>query len=127
VAAAAAAAAPKAVVASVEEAAAAATEGAVKVAIAVRRETQPGQDVWVVGSLPALGEWDLEKALALTWTEGHVWRATIEVAPATAVEYKAVLKNGDGSMIWEGGENQAAEAPAAGAAEPVELFHEFQG
>jgi len=40
----------------------------VEVEIAVRCETQPGQDVWVVGSIPALGSWDLDGALALAWT-----------------------------------------------------------
>jgi hypothetical protein len=34
----------------------------------VHRETAPGQDVWVVGSGPALGDWDLGKAVALKWT-----------------------------------------------------------
>ncbi|GBF94408.1 hypothetical protein Rsub_07222 [Raphidocelis subcapitata] len=107
-----------------EAPAAPAAAGAVKVEIAVKRETQPGQDVWVVGSLPALGEWSLDAALPLAWTEGHVWRATIEVDPSETahIEYKAVLKCPD-SVIWEGGDNKTADL-AAGS-EPVELFHEF--
>jgi hypothetical protein len=39
-----------------------------QVNLAVHRETSPGQDVWLVGSAPALGEWDLDQALALAWT-----------------------------------------------------------
>ncbi|KAI8476954.1 MAG: hypothetical protein J3K34DRAFT_455529 [Monoraphidium minutum] len=105
--------------------AAAAAARAVKVEIAVRRETLPGQDVWVVGSAPALGGWDLGSALALEWTEGHVWRATIEVDPSEvpSIEYKAVLKCADGPTIWEGGDNKTADLVAGGA--EVALLHEF--
>lgn len=97
----------------------------VEVEIAVRCETQPGQDVWVVGSIPALGSWDLDGALALAWTEGHVWRATITVDPAAAahIEYKAVLKCSDAPTVWEGGDNKGGDVEAGGA--KVELYHEF--
>lgn len=33
--------------------------------------TKMGQDVWLVGSHPCLGAWDLEKALPLSWTVGR--------------------------------------------------------
>lgn len=112
-------------VAEAAEEAVAAAAAPVSVEIAVRRETSPGQDVWLVGSHPALGVWDLSNALALEWTEGHVWRATIEVDPTQTptIEYKAVLKCADGPTIWEGGDNKAADLTTGSAA--VSLFHEF--
>ncbi|KAI8466753.1 MAG: hypothetical protein J3K34DRAFT_524304 [Monoraphidium minutum] len=106
-------------------AAAAAAAARIKVDIAVRRETQLGQDVWLVGAGPALGEWDVAAALPLAWTEGHVWRATIEVNPTElpVLEYKAVLKCANGAVVWEAGGNRTTElAPGAAG---VALYHEF--
>jgi hypothetical protein len=51
--------------------------------------TKPGQDVVLVGSHPSLGSWSMDDALPLTWTDGHVWRATIELpADCSSFEYK---------------------------------------
>lgn len=57
--------------------------------VAVRRQTKPGQTVVLVGSHPLLGSWSLEAALPLTWTEGHVWRASVELpADVLDLQYK---------------------------------------
>jgi hypothetical protein len=49
-----------------------------------------------------------------------VWRASVELdgGAAPSVEYKAVLKNGDGSVQWEGGPNSVIDL-AGGAPAPV--------
>lgn len=51
--------------------------------------TQPGEDVVLVGSHASLGSWSLDGAVPLTWTDGHFWRASIELpAGVGAIEYK---------------------------------------
>lgn len=51
--------------------------------------TQPGEDVVLVGSHPALGSWSVDNAVALTWTDGHFWRGSIELPSSVgAIEYK---------------------------------------
>jgi alpha-amylase len=57
--------------------------------VGVKVATQLGQDVVLVGSHPSLGSWSMDGALPLKWTDGHVWRASVELPPDCAeVEYK---------------------------------------
>lgn len=60
-----------------------------QVEVGVQRETRPGQWVVLVGGHPALGNWDVEKALRMTWTVGHVWKASVDLPADTwDVQYK---------------------------------------
>ena len=43
-----------------------------KVTFKVRKETQPGECLCVVGEIPELGQWQKFES-KMTWTEGHVW------------------------------------------------------
>ena len=36
-------------------------------------KTKPGQEIYVLGSIPELGEWKTG-ILKLYWTEGHIWK-----------------------------------------------------
>lgn len=54
----------------------------------LQRELDFGQVHALVGSHPALGNWDLGSAPQMTWSEGHVWYAELELPPATTVEFK---------------------------------------
>lgn len=48
-------------------------------AIGVQCITAPGQSIILVGNTASLGEWNVEQGVEATWTEGHIWRAEIEV------------------------------------------------
>lgn len=87
--------------------------------------TKPGQDVVLVGSHPTLGSWDLDAALPLAWSEGHVWRASVEVpADCAQLEYKAVMRRPHGAPpLWEKGGNHTADLAGA---KDVTLFHVFK-
>lgn len=64
--------------------------------VGVRVATKLGQDVVLVGSHPTMGSWSIDDALPLTWSDGHVWRASIELPRDCAeVEYK-VRRQGAG-------------------------------
>lgn len=61
----------------------------VQMDVGVHIPTKPGQDVVLVGSHPTMGSWSVDDALPLQWTDGHVWRASIELPPdCPEVEYK---------------------------------------
>lgn len=95
----------------------------IKVDVGVQMKTRPGEDVVLVGSHPAFGSWDLEGALPLSWSDGHVWRASVEVAPdCDSLEYKAVVVSG-GSPMWEKGSNQKVDLQGS---KDVSLFHVFK-
>ncbi|KAF1824593.1 carbohydrate-binding module family 20 protein [Dissoconium aciculare CBS 342.82] len=85
----------------------------VSLSFPVTERTGPGDKVYVVGSIPELGNWDPSRAVELNtgsyndmntlWTGGRV-----SVLAGTTFEYKYVQKNADGSLLWECGENRVA-------------------
>ncbi|GAA3752672.1 carbohydrate-binding module family 20 domain-containing protein [Micromonospora maritima] len=81
---------------------------------AVTATTVYGQNVFVVGNVPALGGWNPGAAVPLSPATYPVWRATVALPPDTAVEYKYVKKNPDGSVTWESGANRTFTTPAGG-------------
>jgi alpha-amylase len=86
-------------------------------------DTNPGQNVYVVGSIPALASWDPATALPLTWLSGTGtrgnWRTTLTLPAATAIEYKYIKKDGAGTVTWESGANRTLTTGAAGSAQTV--------
>jgi hypothetical protein len=54
-----------------------------------------GEYLKVVGGPPELGAWDAGAAPALTWGEGDVWTATLEL-PAGEHEFKVCVCGGGG-------------------------------
>ncbi len=73
-----------------------------------------GQNVFVVGNVPALGGWDPNQAIALSSADYPIWRVAVNLPPNTAVEYKYVKKNPDGAVTWESGSNRSFTTPATG-------------
>lgn len=60
-----------------------------QVDVSFKITTCPGQEVVLVGSHQQLGCWRMDAAVALTWTDGHVWRASVELpAECSSFEYK---------------------------------------
>ena len=50
--------------------------------------TKPGQQLFVYGSVPALGSWDTTRALPLVWSEGHSHSVEIDLPAGKMVEAK---------------------------------------
>jgi alpha-amylase len=65
-----------------------------------------GQNVFVVGDTPALGNWDPAHAVALSPAAYPVWRATVGLPPSTSVQYKYLKMDGN-QVIWESDPNRA--------------------
>jgi hypothetical protein len=54
-----------------------------QVSFAVHKCTSPGENLVLAGSHAALGSWDLAAALPLRWTEGHIWRGSVNLPAAS--------------------------------------------
>lgn len=79
--------------------------------IADNAQTLPGENLYVVGNVSELGNWDANKAI------GPMFNATASIAQYPSwfydinlpknknIEYKFIKKNKDGQIIWESGEN----------------------
>jgi alpha-amylase len=65
-----------------------------------------GQNVFVVGSIPALGAWNTGDAVPLSSAAYPVWRATVALPPGTPFEYKYIKRDG-ATVIWESDPNRA--------------------
>eukprot|EP00746_Dinoflagellata_sp_MGD_P039699 gnl/MRDRNA2_/MRDRNA2_195863_c0_seq1.p1 gnl/MRDRNA2_/MRDRNA2_195863_c0~~gnl/MRDRNA2_/MRDRNA2_195863_c0_seq1.p1 ORF type:complete len:280 (-),score=35.83 gnl/MRDRNA2_/MRDRNA2_195863_c0_seq1:70-909(-) len=78
--------------------------------------TNFGEEVRVVGNVPELGQWHPDRALTMTWSDGNVWQATVEVEfPPTAsgksFEYKYVIMSQGKVMCWESCDNRNVNQP----------------
>ncbi|WP_229401522.1 carbohydrate-binding module family 20 domain-containing protein [Micromonospora okii] len=76
--------------------------------------TSYGQNVYVVGNIAALGGWNPANAVALSPADYPLWRATLNLPPNTAVEYKYLKKEPNGAVTWESGGNRTFTTPASG-------------
>jgi alpha-amylase len=71
-----------------------------------------GENVFVVGNTPALGDWDPARAVALSSAAYPVWRGSVTLPPGVPLQYKYLKKNG-GQVIWESDPNRARTTPAS--------------
>ena len=78
--------------------------------ISMTYQTQFGEELFIVGSLPMFGSWDPNSGVKLQWSEGHKWYITIDLLEVknTNFEFKFVVRNtNNGQNKWEGGNNHA--------------------
>ncbi|MEV4845466.1 carbohydrate-binding module family 20 domain-containing protein [Micromonospora matsumotoense] len=87
------------------------TQGA---SFTVNATTSYGQNVFLVGSVAALGSWNPANAVALSSAAYPLWRATVTLPANTTVDYKYLKKNPDGTVTWESGGNRSATIPSTG-------------
>ncbi len=66
-----------------------------------------GQNVFLVGSIPALGSWDPARAVPLSAANYPSWSVTVSLPANTHVEYKFIKKDPDGTVTWETGPNRS--------------------
>ncbi|RME09795.1 MAG: ATPase [Ardenticatenia bacterium] len=86
----------------------------VAVTFDVYATTYWGQNVYVVGNIPALGSWNTAQAVPLSASAYPHWRGTIQLPANTWVEYKYIKKDG-GSVVWESGGNRTFTTPSGGS------------
>ncbi|MBD7979398.1 alpha amylase C-terminal domain-containing protein [Oerskovia sp. Sa2CUA9] len=89
------------------------TEG--DASFSVNATTVLGQNVYVVGSITALGSWAPASAKPLSAATYPVWKLTLDLPAGTTFEYKYVKKDGAGNVVWESGANRTATVGANGA------------
>lgn len=78
----------------------------VKVTFWMKFHVDYGQHVVLVGSVPELGSWILADGVSLTWSEGDLWNATLELPSTSVLEYKyVVVGQGGHAVSWQSGNN----------------------
>jgi 4-alpha-glucanotransferase len=77
-----------------------------KILFRIEYFTEWGQEILVCGSSPELGNWDTERALHLRYTSEGVWEGSAYIKKE--FEYKYLLKDINGHVVWEWGPNRKA-------------------
>jgi 4-alpha-glucanotransferase len=75
----------------------------------VNYQTNPGQNVLVVGNDKSLGGWHHQSGLHMSYRAGNNWEAEVQLTDVASgvLEYKYVLVDeGTGCVFWEAGSNR---------------------
>ena len=84
--------------------------------------TDYGTNVYLVGSVPELGNWNPSKAVGSFFNSTAsiasypTWFYDVSVPAGTTIEYKFVKIDGSGNVTWESGSNHVVTTPANGTA-----------
>ncbi|KAI0518382.1 family 15 glycosyl hydrolase [Xylaria bambusicola] len=89
---------------------------AVSMSFTVRKVTNYGQTVKIVGNTNQLGNWDTSKAVALSASQytsnNPIWSGTVTLTPGQNFQYKYIVVNTDNSVVWEADPNRSHSAPS---------------
>ncbi|GHT49307.1 hypothetical protein AGMMS49982_02500 [Bacteroidia bacterium] len=91
-----------------------------KIRFITRTATQWGETVYLSGSAPELGEWHIKRAIPLSNSEYPQWESEIDIADIwQIVEYKYFIKDAEGNVRWEDGNNRLLKVKEVGVAIPI--------
>ncbi|GAC1398261.1 MAG: 4-alpha-glucanotransferase [Sediminibacterium sp.] len=100
-----------------------AAAGAKKISFHLRFHTVYGQQLFILANHPLLGDNQLEKAVPLQYFNEEYWFATIEFKEAQCIDgpvtYNYVLKNADGIISFDWGNDKVFNPARLKAAETV--------
>jgi alpha-amylase len=74
-----------------------------------------GQNVYVVGSVPELGNWNTSNAVLLSPTNYPTWSGTVGISGNTAVAYKFIKMDGSGNVEWQSGADRTLTTTCGGS------------
>ncbi|MEV5612531.1 carbohydrate-binding module family 20 domain-containing protein [Streptomyces sp. NPDC052225] len=78
--------------------------------------TPSGTDVYVVGSVAALGSWNTANAVKLSSADYPVWKKDIAVPASSSIAYKYLKKDAAGNVTWESNANRTLTTGTSSAA-----------
>jgi alpha-amylase len=86
--------------------------GGTNVVFAVQNATTVwGQNVYVVGNTPELGNWDPSKAVLLSPSAYPTWMGKVVLPRNASVALKFIKRDGAGNVVWESGANRVYTIP----------------
>jgi glucoamylase len=87
------------------------TPTAIAVTFNEQKTTAYGETVYIVGSIPVLGNWNTDNAVVLSaskYTSSNpVWSVNINFATGASFNYKYIKKAQDGTVTWESDPNRS--------------------
>ncbi|GAA5990884.1 hypothetical protein JCM11641_002870 [Rhodosporidiobolus odoratus] len=95
--------------------------GTMSVGFELEVETKWGETVFLAGSSPSLGSWDVSRAIRLSARDytspKPLWKTkkAVEIEGRRGIEWKIVKLQADGSVVWEAGENRVFYTSSSGS------------
>ena len=91
----------------------------------VQAETNYGENIYIVGNIPELGNWDPDNCTeALLNPNYPEWFLPVSVPAGTQIEFKFIKKDSTGAITWESGENRViAFSPDSADSVDTELYY----
>lgn len=77
-----------------------------KLQFRIHYKTNWGETLFVSGNCPELGDWNPEDAIPLHYNGNDFWQTELELNESFDFAYKYFIRNNDGSVFWEGGNNR---------------------
>lgn len=72
----------------------------------VKAETNYGENIYIVGDIPELGSWDVDKCTEVMFSKNYPeWYLPVSVPAGTKINFKFIKKDSNGKVTWESGEN----------------------
>lgn len=73
----------------------------------VTAETQWGENIYIVGNIPELGNWDPNNCTEAMLNPNYPeWFLSVSVPAGTRIEFKFIKKDASGNITWESGTNR---------------------
>ncbi|GJJ06654.1 hypothetical protein Clacol_000849 [Clathrus columnatus] len=94
----------------------------VAVTFQVDATTVFGQNIYLVGSVDALQNWDTNTAMLMSVENYPIWILTVNVPASSSIQYKYIIKDGSGDVTWEADPNNVLDTPANGALATHDTF-----
>ncbi|OAY61086.1 uncharacterized protein LOC110614812 [Manihot esculenta] len=69
----------------------------------LQKECRFGDQFLLVGDDPIIGAWNPESAAPMNWSDGHIWSVELDVPIESTIQFKFILKQSNGDMIWQPG------------------------
>ena len=87
----------------------------VNVTFTVRNGTTVmGQNIYLIGNIPALGNWNISQAYGPGTTTNYPhWGFTVNLPVGTTFEYKAIKRDAANNVVWESGANRTYTVSAS--------------
>mmetsp|Transcript_7508 Transcript_7508/g.13513 ORF Transcript_7508/g.13513 Transcript_7508/m.13513 type:complete len:435 (-) Transcript_7508:229-1533(-) len=68
-----------------------------------------GENLYLCGSAPALGSWDLDSAVRMSWSDGGNWSAILPLPCGVSIEFKLVIQVKGSHARWIGAGSSGEE------------------
>jgi hypothetical protein len=85
-------------------------------------ETDYGTNIYLVGNIQELGNWDPDHAIGPFFNETESiasypsWFYDVSLPASTNIEYKFIKKDSSGNVVWESGTNHTLTTVGSGTA-----------